>query len=447
MSRLTRARTAVRPALKGRILLAGPPGAGKTRTGLIVAETLADGGPVLVIDTEKESALTYADDFGFDHLGWQPPYDPRELAATITDAGAKYAVVIVDSASHFWRKAGGTLDIAEGKFTGWKAARPAQEDLIDAVLDCRAHVILCARSKVEHVQEEVNGRHVVRKLGMAVQQDDTLEYEMNVAAELDMEHRLTISKSRCITVPVGRFWQPGHAEDMARIYADWLKGGEPPAPQKVVDGLVARLNALPEAHRAPAKQEFMASFGRPDHLRESQQAEAEQLVARWEHEPEPPEGPGDGQGAGVSVDREAAAGGDTGAPTPAPEPGGGGGEAPAPAATRGLNARDVATQASRVLRPVFDAAPARKGTRAVERVRHALVLMCSGGTTNSLNDLSGPGLASVAARLDDIAKGRITLEVRYDDDGDVTFVSPSGKRKTVTWAEAEMAAGDQGAAA
>jgi hypothetical protein len=33
-----------------------------------------------MIDTEKESALTYADDFTFDHLPWDPPFEPRELA-------------------------------------------------------------------------------------------------------------------------------------------------------------------------------------------------------------------------------------------------------------------------------------------------------------------------------------------------------------------------------
>lgn len=283
MSRLAQARPAVRPALKARALLSGPPGSGKTRTALIVATTLAEGGPILVIDTEKESALTYADDFTFDHLRWAPPYNPRDLAGTLIDAGQQYAVVIVDSLSHFWRGEGGTLEIADGKFTGWKDARPAQNDLVEGMLGCQAHLIGCARSKVEHVQEkDERGRHVVRKLGMAIVQSDDMEYELNIAAEIAMDHSMTISKSRTVAVPVGRTFHAGHAEDFAALYRDWLKGGEPPAPAEVVADLVARMNALPEQARKAAKQEFVAVLGRPDHLRESQAADAEALVARHE---------------------------------------------------------------------------------------------------------------------------------------------------------------------
>lgn len=282
MSRLSQARAAVRPSLPARALLSGPPGAGKTRTALIVGELLAEGGKVLVIDTEKESALTYADDFTFTHLPWLPPFEPRELGKTIVDAGKEYDVVIVDSLSHFWRGAGGTLDIAAGKFTGWKAARPAQDDLVEAILGCRAHFIGCARSKIEHVQEEENGKHVVRKLGMSVIQDDDLEYELNVAVELDMTHTLTVSKSRTIAVPVGRTFTAGHAEDFAVLYRDWLKGGEPPAAGKTVNGLVARMNDLPERERRECKAQFLAQLGRPEHLRESQVRDAGIMVAAFE---------------------------------------------------------------------------------------------------------------------------------------------------------------------
>jgi len=278
MSRLANARTAVRPALKARMMLSGPAGAGKTRTALIMAERLTHGGKVLVIDTEKESALTYADDFEFQHLAWDPPFDPRELATVLLEAGDSYDAVIVDSLSHFWRGSGGTLDIADGKFTGWKAARPAQDDLVAGILDAKAHVILCGRAKIDHVQELENGKHVVRKLGMATIQDDTLEYELNVACEIDMEHQLTVSKSRCTTVPVGRTFAPGHAEDFADLYRDWLAGGEPPAPQDKVDALVTAMNDLPAEARKACKQEFVARFGRPDHLPESRLAEAEAFV-------------------------------------------------------------------------------------------------------------------------------------------------------------------------
>jgi hypothetical protein len=210
--------------MKGRMMLAGPSGAGKTYTALTIAATL--GTSTLVLDTEKESALTYADTFAFDHLRWEPPFDPRELASVLTEADG-YDTIVVDSLSHFWQKQGGTLEIADGKFTGWGVARPAQELMVEAILTCRAHVIVCVRSKQKFTQQQDDrGKHVVIKLGVGTIQDDTLDYEMNVAAELDLDHNLTVSKSRTEALPVGRTYRPGDVSEMAAAYSAWLASGD-----------------------------------------------------------------------------------------------------------------------------------------------------------------------------------------------------------------------------
>jgi len=279
-SRLTMAAPAVRPALHARAILSGPPGAGKTRSALIIAQTL--GGKILMVDTEKESALTYADDFEFDHLRWAPPFDPRELGRMLIEAGQNYDVVIVDSLSHFWRGEGGVLDIAGGKYTGWADARPAHADMVEGILGCQAHTILCVRYKVAHEQVQEGGKWVVKKLGMQSITDDDLEYEINVSLSMDMDHSMTISKSRSTEVPVGRTFTAGHAEDFAALYRDWLAGGEPPAAPEIVAELVARMDGLPEVERKSVKQEFMAQFGRPSQLTESKVDPAEALVSRWE---------------------------------------------------------------------------------------------------------------------------------------------------------------------
>jgi DNA polymerase III delta prime subunit len=286
-TRLATATDAVRPALKGRLMMSGPPGSGKTRSALIVATTLLDDEPVnpdgsrriLVVDTEKESALTYADDFTFRHLRWAAPFSPVELAENIRAAGADYDVIVVDSLTHFWRMDGGTLDIANGQFSGWKEARPAQTDLVEAILETDAHVILCVRSKMAHEQVNEGGRWVVKKLGVQAIQDDDLEYEMNVSVALDMGHTISVSKSRTVALPVGRDFKPNHAADMAAIYRDWLRAGEAPAPSDTVKALVDRMNALePEAFRKATKAAFVAQLGRPDHLRETQVDDAETFV-------------------------------------------------------------------------------------------------------------------------------------------------------------------------
>jgi hypothetical protein len=215
-------------------MLSGPPGAGKTLTALEIAHELAKGdmSKVTVMDTEKDSALTYAEGqfAGFQHLPWDPPYAPRELAQTVIEAGNDEGteVIIIDSLTHFWKKRGGTMDIADGKFGGWKTARPVQEEMVDALLGTKAHVIICVRSKIEYAQMEDDrraGRQKVVKMGMAPQQDGDLEYEFNIAVEMDMEHQLFVGKSRTSDIPVGTIYGPGMAANFAATYSDWLAGG------------------------------------------------------------------------------------------------------------------------------------------------------------------------------------------------------------------------------
>ena len=227
MSRLSNAKPAVRPSLKARLMLSGPAGAGKTYSALEIATVLGE--RILVIDTERESSLTYADEFTFTHLPWREPYDPRELAQTLGEADVEYDVIVIDSLSHFWGGQGGTLDIADGKFGGWKTARPAQNDAVQAILSAGCHVIVCVRSAIEHVQEldTRTGKQVVKKLGLSPKQDKDLEYELNLAAEISIEHKISVSKSRTTAVPVGREFAPGHARDLGKVYAEWLASGEP----------------------------------------------------------------------------------------------------------------------------------------------------------------------------------------------------------------------------
>ena len=296
-SRLGLARPAIRPAMNARVMLSGPPGAGKTWTSLAIAETISPPGPrvenashgILVIDTEKESALTFADEFLdddgraiFRHLPWAAPFDPRELVDTLDDASGKFWTIIIDSGTHFWRGTGGTLDIANGRYTGWKEARPIQVDLVEAILRCDAHVIFCAREKISYSQtkNESTGKHEVEKIGLEIQQDSDLEYEMNVAISIDMSHTMQVSKSRTAAVPVGTTFHPGHAADFAVTYRDWLAAGEPVAGRAQTEGLIDALNRIDtEADRVKAKRAFLDRFGRPEFLLESRMKEAAGWVA------------------------------------------------------------------------------------------------------------------------------------------------------------------------
>lgn len=249
-------------------------------------------GEVLLIDTEKESALTYADSFEFQHLPWRPPYDPTELVQVLGELGDSYAVIIIDSLSKFWQGLGGTLDIADGKFGGWKSARPVQEALVEAILAVPAHVILGVRSKMAYaVEQSANGKQQVQKIGLAPQQDENLVYEVNIALDIDLEHRITCTKSRTPAVPVGRMYPAGHEVKAAEDYADWLAGGIPPAPREQVELIVGMFEAVTDTdRRKELKHEFVQQFGMPQSLTADK---ADEALAWLAEAAGPSEGEGD----------------------------------------------------------------------------------------------------------------------------------------------------------
>lgn len=230
---------ATRHQLRGRIAIDGPTGAGKTYTALAWATELAGAeGRIAVVDTERGSASLYSDRFTFDVLTWVPPYDPRKLAETIQAAEqAGYDVLVLDSLTHFWKGEGGTMDIVDAaasrqggnSFAGWKVGTPALRTLIDTMLGCNMHVIATMRSKMEHVLVEDNrGRKVPQKIGMQPEMRADIEYEFTLCIAMDLDHRGTVTKSRCEAladsiIPTGLV----HVAEAADVFLNWLHKGAP----------------------------------------------------------------------------------------------------------------------------------------------------------------------------------------------------------------------------
>lgn len=287
MSRFT-PRPAVRKGQKARVAFAGPSGSGKTWTSLEAATVLAEGGPILVVDTERGSASLYADHFEFEVIEWEPPYDPRELAKVIAEHDDRYAVIVVDSLTHFWQGEGGTLDIVDGAaarargntYAGWKEGTPAQDDMIAAVLQAQCHVVCTMRSKTEYILEvDAKGKQVPRKVGMAPIQRAGLEYEFTVTADLDHEHTLLVDKTRCHDL-AQRMFKFGHTAEFASILRDWLGSAEPMAGHGAVEKMKAAFDAIDDPEqRIDVKQAFVARFGRPEQLLARQVDEAMAWVA------------------------------------------------------------------------------------------------------------------------------------------------------------------------
>lgn len=295
MSRLALAQPAVREKIPAKIMISGGEGAGKTETALRMAQVFTGGvGDVLFIDTERRKALLYADRFTFVHVPWDPPFDPDELAADVLAGGDQYPVIVVDSVYHFWSEEGGVRDIADrsapgnNKFGGWKDARPAHRRMVNAILDSRAHVILCCRAKVDYVQETdpATGKLKVRSLGMQPMTDDFFPSEVDIHVRMDAEdHTLHAVKSRIEPIPQGAVYSGDEAEGLAKTYAEWCQGGVLLAPPEVVAEIEARMGALSDQdHRVESKKRFVTELARPRFLRETQVAAAFALVEQFEAE-------------------------------------------------------------------------------------------------------------------------------------------------------------------
>jgi hypothetical protein len=229
-------RTAVREQLRLRMALAGPSGSGKTITALRIAQGL--GARIAVIDTENRSASRYiGEDFGdgpiqFDVVELNQ-FQPKRLIALLSEAAkAGYDVVIVDSLSHFWMGEGGMLDIVDkstknnNSFSGWKAAKPDERELWDALIRCQTHLICTLRTKTEWVvqTDEKTGKKTPQKIGLQAEQRAGLEYEFDVVGDVDLNHVLTCSKTRCSALDGKSFRQPGG--NVAAILRGWLNAGD-----------------------------------------------------------------------------------------------------------------------------------------------------------------------------------------------------------------------------
>lgn len=236
-------RKAVKYDSKLRMSIAGPSGSGKTWTSLALATVLAGDKSVLVVDTERGSASKYADSFEFDVIELDT-FSPATYVEAIKLAEENgYGVLVIDSLSHAWNGTGGLLEIVDGiarrkysgnTFAAWKDATPLQNQLIDAITRANLHIIVTMRSKQEYILEkdERTGKTQPKKAGMAPIQRDGLEYEFDVAVDMDIENTMIVQKSRCPELSGQIISKPG--ANVAELLKAWLQGAPAPTPRTLL---------------------------------------------------------------------------------------------------------------------------------------------------------------------------------------------------------------------
>lgn len=285
---------AVKTGNKLRMALTGPAGSGKTYTALAIATAL--GGRVAVLDTEHGSASKYADLFDFD-TATPDSFSIDNYISTIREAEvAGYDILIIDSLSHAWAGRDGALEEVDrlkrasrsgDAFTqGWSQVTPKQNKLIDAILASKMHIIATMRAKMAY--EKTEGSKDVKRLGLAPVQREGVEYEFDVVGEIDIDHVMRITKTRCIALTDKAFDKPG--ADVARILKTWLDSAAapalpPPAPEppKSARPDLDRVRALFAAlHVSPERQAKTLGEMGCERVEELTTTQAAQLIERMD---------------------------------------------------------------------------------------------------------------------------------------------------------------------
>ena len=225
--------------------LAGGTGSGKTFTALRLAHGIAGDKPFAVIDTEAGRASHYADQFRFDVGELKPPFSPEAYEEAILAAdSAGYPVIVVDSMSHEYAGDGGILDMQEAEFqrmggresakmASWIKPKMAHKQMMQKLLQVRAHLILCFRAEQKIEMVKVDGKFQIVPKQSLVGLDGWIPVtEKNVPFELTASFLLT-ADAPGFPKPI-KLQQQHRAlfpldepisEESGRRIAEWASGG------------------------------------------------------------------------------------------------------------------------------------------------------------------------------------------------------------------------------
>ncbi len=231
------------------IALYGPSKSGKSLTALRTARALVGpDGKIAARDSEHGSLSKYAviegepeSEFAFFFDVDEPKrHSPQDYCQAIADAEAGgYDVLILDSISHEWIGTGGALQIVDeatkqagskSAFTsGWKTATPLHNQFLDRMNASSVHIIATIRTKMDYVLETdpKTKKMKPKRVGMAPVQRENIEYEFDVFCNIDADHTLTVSGSRCPDLEKATFKMP--RGEVGEIISKWLGAGAPAA--------------------------------------------------------------------------------------------------------------------------------------------------------------------------------------------------------------------------
>lgn len=149
----------------------GPPGGGKTKSALRVADGIARvrGGKPLLIDTEAGRALKYRrgphnpQGHDFDYIRFSPPFVPADFLAAIKQALRRNpAAIIIDSMSDEHEGEGGVLDwhdaevpkMGGNEWAAWSKPKASRRALIAGIQQIDTPLIFTFRAREKTVTKQ-----------------------------------------------------------------------------------------------------------------------------------------------------------------------------------------------------------------------------------------------------------------------------------------------------
>lgn len=194
------AKKAIRKKIYAKLALMAPSGGGKTYSALRLATGMAEElekingkkGTILLVNTEGERGYYYADEFEYDIVDIEEPYEPEKFIEAIEyGEKEKYDIIIMDSTSHEWEGKGGCLEIQQrlgGRYQDWAKVTPRHDKFINAMAGAEAFIIATMRGKDQYVMsQDDKNKTKVEKVGVGAKQRDGFEYEFTCTFMLDQK--------------------------------------------------------------------------------------------------------------------------------------------------------------------------------------------------------------------------------------------------------------------
>lgn len=186
-----------------KLALMSPSGGGKTYSSLRLATGMLEelkrlglekNGKILMGNTEHARGRYYANEFKYDIVDLEAPYNPEMFVEFIEYAVQEnYPILILDSTSPEWEGKQGCLELqlqAGGTYQAWAKVTPRHDKFIASIADSPIHIIATMRGKDQYEIETENNKNSVKKLGVGAKQREGFEYEFTATFLIDQKTNL-----------------------------------------------------------------------------------------------------------------------------------------------------------------------------------------------------------------------------------------------------------------